>query len=118
MTTIPTNPAQPVNGDPWAGATVGCSSCTVPTDRPDGLCAFCADPPPPLNLGTADTRLVGAAANYCSIAIEDLQDAMGTLPAGTSMWVTVDLVRAQRYLRAALRVIESAGAQLDAKGDQ
>lgn len=137
MTTIPTNPAQPVDGDPWAGATVGCTNCTVPTDRADGLCTFCASYTPPVEhehrcthcgdvqtvpcdqvvdlaekQNTADTRLLDTAANYCSIALEDLEDAIGTLPASTSMWVTVDLVRAQRYLRAALRVIEHAGALL------
>ncbi|TXH22626.1 MAG: hypothetical protein E6R06_16695 [Mycobacterium sp.] len=34
-----------------------CSSCTVPTDRLDGLCSFCADPPPPLDV---DALLVEA----------------------------------------------------------
>lgn len=135
---LPINTDQPVGGDPFAGATIGCTSCTAPTDRADGLCTFCASYTPPVEhehrcthcgdvqtvpcdqvvdlaekqKNIADTRL-GTAANYCSIALEDLEDAMGTLPAGTSMWVTVDLVRAQRYLRAALRVIESAAAQLD-----
>lgn len=136
---LPTNLAQPVGDDPFAGATVGCTSCTVPTDRPDGLCNFCATYVPPTthqhrctHCGdvqtvpcghdpllaekrvTADTRLL-AAANWLSLAIEDLEDAMGTLPADAPLWVSVDLTRAMRHLRAAIRLAESAGSQLDAQ---
>lgn len=45
-----------------------CSSCTVPTDRLDGLCSFCADPPPPLDadalLTEADQHLAGDPLVY------------------------------------------------------
>ncbi|OKH85319.1 hypothetical protein EB75_26875 [Mycobacterium sp. ST-F2] len=139
MTTIPTNPAQPVDGDPFADATIGCTSCTVPTDRADGLCTFCASYVPPAmhehrcthcgdvqtvpcdqevqhgllaeKQNTADTRLI-AATNWLSLALEDLEDAMGTLPADAPLWVSVDITRAMRHLRAAIRLAESAGAQL------
>ncbi len=139
MTTIDRNPAQPVDDDPFAGATIGCSSCTVPTDRPDGLCNFCSTYVPPTThehrcthcgdvqtvpcgqhvlpagkQNTADTRLL-AAVNWLSLALEDLEDAMGTLPADAPLWVSVDITRAMRHLRAAIRLAESAGSQLDAQ---
>ena len=111
MTTIPTNPAQPVEDDPFAGATIGCSSCTVPTERPDGLCAFCADPPPPLD--NPRTRLMDSAANHASAALFDVEHQIQDMPADAPVWASVDLVRAQRHLRAAIRLIENVGAQLD-----
>jgi hypothetical protein len=64
---------------------------------------------------TSDTRLFDTAANYCSIALEDLEDAAGALPSNASLWVSVDITRAMRHLRAAIRLIEHAGTQLDAQ---
>lgn len=132
--TVPITGASPV-------PPIECTSCTVPVDQP-GLCSFCADPPPPLDLTTehehrcthcgdvqtvpcdqvvdlaekqnaADTRLLDAAANYASIALEDLEDAAGALPSNASLWVSVDITRAMRHLRGAIRLIEHAGALLD-----
>ncbi|WP_285034583.1 hypothetical protein [Mycolicibacterium sp. lyk4-40-TYG-92] len=57
--------------------------------------------------------LLDSAANHATMAVEDAGDQLAALPAGASMWLTVDLVRAQRHLRAAVRLIEQVGTQLD-----
>lgn len=111
MTTIPSAEVLPV-------PTRECTSCTAPTDRLDGLCSFCADPPPPLDvpgygcsMGVPATLLL-SAANHATMASEDVDDQLAELPAHTSMWLSVDLVRAQRHLRAATRLIEQVDARL------
>lgn len=104
-------------------AAVECAHCTVPTGRPGGVCQFCVNYRPPTVLDDASpgygcsmgvpTTLLDGAANHATMAAEDIDDQIAALPANASMWLTVDLVRAQRHLRAAVRLIEQAGTQLD-----
>ncbi|TXH18677.1 MAG: hypothetical protein E6R06_26170 [Mycobacterium sp.] len=85
-----------------------CTSCTVPTTRPDGLCSFCADPPPPLD--NPRTRLMDSAANHAHCALFDVEKQIQGMPADAVLWASVDLVQAQRHLLAAVRLIENVGA--------
>lgn len=121
--TVPTTGTSPVPHH--------CDSCTVEVEHEGDLCTWCARHMPPIDSSTvthgdgnghpdkerttAATRLIDTAANYASIALEDLQDFTAALPANTSLWVSVDITRAMRHLRAAIRLIEHAGAQLDAQ---
>lgn len=117
MTTIPTNPTQPVDGDPFAGAVVGCSSCTVPTDRPDGLCSFCAGyQPPPAEDPVADALI--RCANYTELARLDVDKLIADLPASTPLFAYADLVAAKAHLAAAVRKLDQAATQLHAEGDR
>lgn len=90
-----------------------CDSCTVEVEHVGDLCTWCARHMPPVDGGPV--RLIDTAANYASIALEDLQDFADALPANTSLWVSVDITRAMRHLRGAIRLIERVGAQLDAQ---
>lgn len=55
-----------------------CSSCTVPTDRLDGLCSFCADPPPPLDV---DSLLTAADTLLPTLLASRLASASACFPA-------------------------------------
>lgn len=65
-----------------------CTSCTVPTTRPDGLCSFCADPPPPLD--NPRTRLMDSAANHAHCALFDVEKQIQGMPADAVLWASVD----------------------------
>lgn len=106
---LPNNPIQ--DDDPFAGATVGCTSCTVPTDRADGLCTFCADPPPPLDDPVADGLI--RCANYTELARLDVDKLIDSLPAGTPLFAYADLVAAKAHLAAAVRKLDQAATRIN-----
>ena len=96
-----------------------CTSCTVPTDRPDGLCSFCADPPPPLD--AAEAALYPAhpiadalirCANYAELARLDVDKLIADLPADVPLWATVDLVAARAHLTAAVKKLDTAATRI------
>ncbi len=87
---------------------VECSSCTVPTDRADGLCAFCADPPPALDDALANgtgqkVDPVDMSAGLAAAAVSVLAAALDNEELG--ILAAIDLHSAREYLHAAARIL-------------
>lgn len=87
-----------------------CRHCTVPITDSGDVCGFCATYTPP---ATAAQRL-DVAVNRIDLLRHDLNQELQGLPSDSPLWVTVDLVRAQRYLRAAAALIDKASTALEA----
>ncbi|MBN7452614.1 hypothetical protein I3U53_21450 [Mycobacteroides abscessus subsp. abscessus] len=87
----------------------------MPTDRLDGICAFCANYTPPTRQPEPADHL-DAAVQRINAVRADLNAVIRSLPDDTGMFVIVDVVNALWNLRNAAVLLDKAGDALEAEG--
>jgi hypothetical protein len=61
---------------------------------------------------TTEALALDRAANCAHLGQADIEQVINALPDSTALWVHVDLVRAQRHLRAAAHLVDTAACVL------